>query len=201
MSEIFPFSPANGSIPLKHFLLALQPQSRADRASAERVGQHLPSLSRTKLGSCRSAAGMCRTFIQRSAFQRRNSISSAARCSVRTTAVVPSYSSSRSIHDQSLLAEVFRHGRARIRRGMLNVRPVHVAAREFEVGFDRLARVVGIADDQAADHVHLVAVQVVDSLQRGIAGRFGRSRAQCFSRYARRNSRSPSRMFSMPRKT
>ena len=44
----------------------------------------------TNSGLCRNAAGMCRTFIQRSARQRRNSISSADRCSLRTTAVVPS---------------------------------------------------------------------------------------------------------------
>ena len=42
------------------------------------------------------AAGKCRIFIQRSAFQRRNSTSSSERRPVRTTAVVPSYSSSRS---------------------------------------------------------------------------------------------------------
>ena len=45
---------------------------------------------RTKPGLCANAAGMCRTFIQRSARQRRNSISSAWTCSLRTTAVVPS---------------------------------------------------------------------------------------------------------------
>ena len=45
---------------------------------------------RTYIGLCASAAGMCRTFIHRSARHLRNSTSSAATCSVRTTAVVPS---------------------------------------------------------------------------------------------------------------
>src|SRR5262245_36199133 len=44
---------------------------------------------RTNSGLWRNAAGMCFTFIQRSARQRRNSISSADTCSLRTTAVVP----------------------------------------------------------------------------------------------------------------
>ena len=50
-----------------------------------------------KSGLWANAAGMRRSFIQRSACHRRNSTSSAERCSVLTTAVVPSYSSSRSL--------------------------------------------------------------------------------------------------------
>jgi hypothetical protein len=87
---------------------------------------------------------MCRTFIQRSAFQRMNSMSSAARCALRVTAVVPSYSSTRLIDDEAALDEITRHRRARIRRRMLDVRPVDVLPREREVGVDRLARVVGL---------------------------------------------------------
>jgi hypothetical protein len=51
----------------------------------------------TKAGLCRSVGQKWRSFIQRSARQRMNSISSAVRCSLRTTAVVPSYSSTRSL--------------------------------------------------------------------------------------------------------
>ena len=48
---------------------------------------------------------------------------------------------------------------------MLDVGPVDVTAGELEVGFDRFASVVGIADDQAADDVHAVAVQMIDRLR------------------------------------
>ena len=51
----------------------------------------------TNHGSCANASGMWRTLIHRSARQRMNSTSSALRCSVRTTAVVPSYSSTASL--------------------------------------------------------------------------------------------------------
>ena len=106
---------------------------------------------RTNSGLCRNAAGMCFTFIQRSARQRRNSISSADTCSLRTTAVVPYSATTSSIDDQAAIAEVSRHRRSRIRRRMLDVRPVDVLPGKVEIGFDRRLRIVRVADDQAAD--------------------------------------------------
>src|ERR1700729_1153120 len=53
---------------------------------------------------------------------------------------------------------------------MLNVGPVDVAAGKFQVGFDRLACIAGIANDQSADDKHLVAVQVVDGFEGGVSG-------------------------------
>jgi hypothetical protein len=64
-------------------------RGRYEPASAERAER------RTK-DRGRRTAGIWRIFIQRSAFQRTYSTSSADTCSVRTTAVIPSYSSSRS---------------------------------------------------------------------------------------------------------
>ena len=142
------------------------------RIIAEAVAQH----ERRAVAERR---GKWRSFIQRSARQRRNSISSAGRCSVRTTAVVPSYSSTRSLTISPRAAEVLRHRRARVRRGMLDVGPVDVATGEFEIGLDRLARVVGVADDQAADHVHAVAVQVLDGRERRVAAAGRPARAAC----------------------
>lgn len=65
------------------------------------------------------------------------------------------------IHNQPLLAEFLGHGCARIRRWMLNIRPVHITAGKFEIGFNRLARIARAADDQSAHHIHLVAMQSV----------------------------------------
>ena len=89
--------------------------------------------------------------------------------SLRTTAVVPSYSSRRVVDDQAALGELPRHGRARVRGGVLDVRPVHVAAGEGQVGLDLLPGVAGVAHDHPAHHVHAVAVQALDGLQGGVA--------------------------------
>src|SRR4029453_19562768 len=56
----------------------------------------------------------------------------------------------------------------RIRRRRLDVRPVDVFACEGQVGIDRVSRVVGVADDEAADDEHAVPVQDVDSGQRRV---------------------------------
>ena len=150
--------------------------SRADsRPSSERhvVPRKVCAIMRrpflnTKPGWSRSAVGMCRTFIQRSAFQRRNSISSASRCALRVTADVPSYSSTRVVHDEPTLAKVTCHRRSGIRRRMLNVGPVHVLSREGEIGLDRCPRVVGISDDQSADDEQAMTMKHVDRRERGV---------------------------------
>ena len=54
---------------------------------------------------------------------------------------------------------------------MLDVGPVDLRAGEGQVRFDRLARVLGVADDQSAHHVHTVPVEDVDRALRRVAGR------------------------------
>ena len=73
------------------------------------------------------------------------------------------------VHDQAERAKIRSHRRARIWRWMLDVGPVDIAACEFEIGFDGFRSVAGISDNQSADDIHLVAVEVVHRLQRGIA--------------------------------
>ena len=53
---------------------------------------------------------------------------------------------------------------------MLDVRLVHPAACEREVGLDRLPGVVGVAHDQPADDEHPVAVDVLDGRDGRVAG-------------------------------
>ena len=122
----------------------------------------------------------------------------ALECSVRTTAVVPSYSLDVIAHDEVALTEVARHRRARIRRRMLDVRPVDVPARERQIRVDRLARVAGVPDDEAADDEHAVPVEQLDGLRASRCRPSGRPAAPHSSRCARRNARSSSRTFSMP---
>ena len=74
---------------------------------------------------------------------------------------------------------------------MLDVRPVDVAARELEVRLDRLARVVGVADDQPADDEHAVAVQVLDG--RGCVALPTRAPVLALRRSWRRPSGTPGR--------
>src|SRR6266478_8379437 len=70
--------------------------------------------------------------------------------------------------DQPPLAKVLGHRRSRIRGGMLDVRVVHVPARELQVRLDRFARVARIAHDQSADHIHLVLMNYLDRLDGGV---------------------------------
>ena len=82
---------ADGLVALEGLALVLEAEERADGAAAEGVREHPVRVPQHEAAGCgRDAAGMCRTFIHRSARHRMNSISSADRCSVRTTAVVPS---------------------------------------------------------------------------------------------------------------
>jgi len=73
------------------------------------------------------------------------------------------------IDDQPALDEVARHRRARVRRRMLDVGPIHVFPGEREVGGDGTGRVVRVADDQPADDQHPVTVQDVDRRHRRVA--------------------------------
>src|SRR5712692_2008119 len=111
---------------------------------------------------------MWRIFIQRSAFQRTYSTSSTDTCSVHRGGTVVLFQSL--IHDQAALAKILSHGRTRIGRGVLDVRPVHVVAGEVEVSLNGFKGVLRVPDDQSTDYVHLVLVQPVNGSQRGIAG-------------------------------
>src|SRR3954454_25132594 len=74
------------------------------------------------------------------------------------------------VDDQAARAELRGHWCRRIWRRMLDIMPVDVLPSELEVRLDRLARVVGAADNQSADDEHAVAVQVLDCLDAGVAG-------------------------------
>ena len=113
---------------------------------------------------------MCRTFIQRSAFHRMNSISSASRCALRVTAVVPSYSSTRVIDDRdprSTKSRVIGVPGYGVGCWMYGQSTYCRANARFAAIDSR--RVVGVADDQAADDEHAVAVQDVDRVERRVA--------------------------------
>src|SRR6187200_324551 len=73
------------------------------------------------------------------------------------------------VGNQVLLTELLRHRGARVRCRMLNVRPVDILPGELEIRLDRFARVVRIADDQAADDEQAVSMEVLDGLDGGIA--------------------------------
>ena len=159
------------------------------------------ALRSTNAGSCRNAAGMCRTFIHRSACQRMNSISSgrqvrAARHRRRAVVLVDAR-----VDDQLPLDELARHRRAGIRRRMLDVRPVDVLAREREVGGDRR---------RACRRDCRRSARRRRACRGGAARRPPGSvalptRRPCSRRLflarAFRNARSSSRMFSIPRNT
>src|SRR6202035_5974288 len=53
------------------------------------------------------------------------------------------------VDDQTLVAEFFRHWRARIWRWVLDVGPIHVAPGKFEIRLNRCARIARTADDQS----------------------------------------------------
>src|SRR6476469_10604284 len=61
------------------------------------------------------------------------------------------------VDDEPTVAELFGHRCAGIRSRMLNVRPVDVSTGEFEIRLDRLACVVRVADDEAANDEHPVS--------------------------------------------
>ena len=104
------------------------------------------------------------------------------------------------LHDQRAAAELFGHRRARIRCGVLDVRPVDIAARERQVCLDRVAGIVGIADDQPADNEEAVPVQVLDRGNRRVAHGAALRTLRVLGR-AFRKARSSASTFSMPRNT
>src|SRR5215467_7606203 len=61
------------------------------------------------------------------------------------------------IRDQSALAEMLSHGRARIGGGMLDVWPIYVASSKCKVGLDRFASIFRVADDQPSNYIHLIS--------------------------------------------
>src|ERR1017187_6104279 len=166
---VLALGPPNRSIPFKYFLVALQSQRRADRTSPEGVRPHLPSLEqdeprimsndRRDVVNLHPALGLPAHELHFLGGQ----MLSAHHSRGAVIFLEPL------THDQALIAEILRHGCAGGRSRVLNVRPVHVTACKFEVGFDRLACVARTANDQPADHIHLVAVQVTNGFQSGIS--------------------------------
>ena len=66
------------------------------------------------------------------------------------------------IHDKTAGSELSGHRRTGVRRRVLDVGPVHVLPGKGEIRFDRFARVVRVADDDAADHRQPGGVELVD---------------------------------------
>src|SRR5439155_17806710 len=73
------------------------------------------------------------------------------------------------VDDKTLLSKIRGHGCARIWRWMLDIRPIDIAARKFEICFNGFRRIVRVSDDQTADDEHFVFADVMDGLQGCIA--------------------------------
>src|SRR5271165_5569157 len=102
--------------------------------------------------------------------------------------------------DQVARAEVFCHRRAVIRRGMLNVGPVHILAGELQVGLmdSRVSSGLPTISPPTTYILFLFRKPMARSV--ALPARWPPSR-NSFLAAAFRNTRSSSRMFSMPRKT
>jgi hypothetical protein len=74
------------------------------------------------------------------------------------------------VFDEALAAEVGGHGGFGVGRGVLDVRPVHVLACEFEVGLDGLGGIARAADNESSDNQHVVLVEIFDGLEGGVTG-------------------------------
>src|ERR1043166_9874001 len=75
------------------------------------------------------------------------------------------------IHDESAIAELRGHRRARLRRRMLDVRPVDVLTRELEVGLDRCTRIPGTAAAEDAEDEDAVTMKMFDRVDGRVAER------------------------------
>src|SRR5579862_8589502 len=73
------------------------------------------------------------------------------------------------VGNESLVAKLLGHGCTWIRRGVLNIRPIHIPASEFKISLDGFMSIVGISNNEAPHHIHLVSMQVVDGLQRSVS--------------------------------
>src|ERR1700722_61229 len=146
-SDVFALCLPNRSIAFEYFFLAFQSQRGADGASAESVGQHLPAAEQDELRVMLQRHGYVLNLHPSFGFPAHEfhflgwQVFGADDCRGAVVFLEPL------IHDQSLITEIFGHGRARVRGWMLNVGPVHIAAGEFEIRFDGLFCVAGTADD------------------------------------------------------
>ena len=137
--DILALARADRAIAAEHRARVFEAEQRPPGRAAERVRQHAAAVAeheaRDRAGS---AAGMCRTFIQRSAFHRMNSMSSADEVRAARDGGGAVVLLDAAIDDEAALDEITRHRRARVRRRMLDVRPVDVLSRERQVGVDGL---------------------------------------------------------------
>src|SRR5882724_6108381 len=74
------------------------------------------------------------------------------------------------VDDQAALLEILCHRCARIRSGVLNIRPIDVSSRELKVGLNRLACIARVANDKTTHDIDLVTAQRSDRFEGGIAG-------------------------------
>ena len=93
--QVVPLAVPYRTVPRERRPLALQRRRRAPRRPSKGVREHPAAVPQHEQRIVAERRAMWRTFIHRSARHRMNSISSASRCALRVTAVVPSYSSTR----------------------------------------------------------------------------------------------------------
>ena len=105
---------------------------------------------------------MCRTFIQRSALHRMNSISSGSTCGVRMTAVVPSYSSTRGLAMRLRATKSSVIGVPGYGVGCWMYGQSTYFRANARLAVNRLAAIVGRANDEPADDEHAVTPEQVD---------------------------------------
>ena len=70
--------------------------------------------------------------------------------------------------NQALFAQPFGHRSAWIGCWMLYVRPIDITLGEMQVGLDRFSRVRRIPDNQSANHIHLISMNVFDGFDRRV---------------------------------
>jgi|GEM_PF-4350661 len=86
------------------------------------------------------------------------------------------------VDDEPLVAKLFGHRRARIRRRVLDIRPVDVLTGKRKIRFDRFDGIIWAPENQPAYDEHLIAVQVVDGFERGIPNLFSMFALRVFRR-------------------
>ena len=137
---------ADSTVALEDLAAALETKDRTPRRPAERMCQHATSVTQNEDWIVPEHGRHVAHFHPAFRFPPHEfDLFGIERCALRVTAVVPSYSSTREFTTSPRSTKSRGHWRAGIRRRVLNVRPVHVSARELEIGCNRLPSIVRVA--------------------------------------------------------
>src|SRR5262249_35656230 len=150
--DVLALQSANGAVATESFELIFQSQEGSPGAASEGVSQHLVSVAKNESGALPNGFGKM--------FQLHPALAAPAEefYFVRLQVLRPNHGCGAVVFFQALvdhqvaIAEVLSHRRSRIRRGMLDIGPIDMPAREFQVGIYGFASVVGIAHDQSSYH-------------------------------------------------